>query len=150
MNELTRDVLQVLTEHPRAAPFLAGGGILSLPSIDDWPETNKTPAVVLIDPGGHTHTHLSSLVRDTRYTLEVWVVSRDMSERDDVQITTVVEDPIADLVQVVVDILDMNRIRAKYASAYLTGESKPTPFHDGSPQLLGKALIFEYRRIKSP
>lgn len=150
MNELLADVRAVLEADPRLAFLQAGGGILHLPAIDGWPDQQKTPAVVLVDPGGHPTAHLSSYVVDRRLNLEVWCVQKYMGVRVESLVDTVNDVALETIVRVVRQVLDMNRLYGKYAHAQLTGEGKVTPIRDGLPQLLGKPLIFEYRRIESP
>lgn len=150
MNELMADVRDVLNADPRLASIQSGGGVIILPSIDEWQDQQKTPCIALVDPGGHPTVHLSSYTVDRRLNLEVWVVQKTMTDRDTALIDVGNDETLEALVRVVRKVLDMNRMHAKYAHAQLSGEGKPTSIRQGMPQLLGKPLIFEYRRIESP
>lgn len=147
IEEIIADTKALLMSDPRMAPFV--GGVLTLNSIEEWPAQTATPAVVIIDPGGHDHSHLSGFVRDSKYALEVWVVQRNFN-RQELQTAGPSTLPISACARIVMQVLDMNRHGGKYASIYLNGEGKPAPVITNHPQLQGKPLTFEVRRIESP
>lgn len=149
IDEILRDTKALLESDPRLAFVKRAGGITIIGSIDEWEMQRGTPAILLVDPGGHAHKHLSSYVRDSNYALEVWVVQRNFT-RQDLQAGSESEMSIGAVARIVVLVMDMIRHGGKYANIYLTGESKPTPIKADYPQLQGKALTFDVRRIESP
>jgi hypothetical protein len=150
MNELMADVEKALLAHPSMEPVKQGGGVLILGELEDFPPQAKTPCVVLVDPGAHAYTHLSSGVLDRVMTLEVVVVQRSMDYRADMAIGGPTDIGIEDLATLVRKVLDNNRLDAKYVWAFVVSSGKPKPFKTNNPQLLGKPLTFDYRRIESP
>ena len=149
MDELIRDTEEKLSKADSLKYIMDGGGIIKLPNLEQFPDQNKTPMLVIIDSGVAVIRHLSSNTIWRELNLKVHAIQR-IFKRGDPLLGTPFARGIEEIVKDVFKVLDGDRFNGKYVQAQLTAEEDPGPVDDTkNMHLQEKALTFRYVRIES-
>lgn len=148
MRELLQDVKERMDTSDSLGYINEAGGVLRLPSLEQFPQQQKTPCIVLIDAGTSPVLHLSSGVVWREILLTMHFVQR-LFRRQEIITGSPFYRGVEEMAKDGRKLLDKFRFNGKYARAFLIREEIPAPLDPEKHQhLQEKALTFRYVRIE--
>ncbi len=147
MDDVLKDVKKELLAHPRLAYIKRAGGVVESQSIELFPLQSKLPAIVLIEEGTSEVKHWSSRKRWMGFRLKIYAVQQ-IFDREGVLVGKINEPGVNGVARDIRFVLDMNRLKGRYARFLLVSEDKTELFNAGNNFLLGKPLTFDVARIE--
>ena len=146
MHELLRDVRRKLEKADSLKYIFDRGGLITLPNLEQIPDQQNTPFLILIDTGTPLIRHLSSNTIWREFALKIHSVQR-IFKRGDPVLGTPFARGLEEISRDIWNVLHNDRFGGKYAHAQLVGEDEPSPVDETkNMHLQEKAITVRYVR----